>query len=299
MICPCCGKPKRPEGLDGFGTALKPAMELIALARKPLSERTIAANVLRWGTGALNVDGCRIVAADGDEPLKWETPRGGIWKTDTQSQSQAQSQVLGRWPANVITDGSDEVVAAFPAEAGGYDKRVGMPPGMRPPGFGNVGHDRGDDRPNGPLYGDVGSAARFFYSAKADSDDRLGSKHPTVKPLDLMQYLVRLVTRRGGVVLDPFAGTGTTGEAAWREGMRAILIEREAEYQADIRRRMDLALSGPETRARAAMKERMKNKPQDHGPLFGGSETTPGGADRFTESSPTKHRPDRIEVVSE
>ena len=78
--------------------------------------------------------------------------------------------------------------------------------------------------------GDSGSAARFFYTAKADSDDRIGSKHPTVKPLDLMQYLVRLVTPKGGTCLDLFAGTGTTGEAAFREGMKAILIEREAEY---------------------------------------------------------------------
>ena len=99
-------------------------------------------------------------------------------------------------------------------------------------------------------FGDLGSAARFFYTAKADSDDRLGSKHPTVKPLDLMQYLVRLATPRGGLVLDPFAGTGTTGEAACREGMCAVLIEREAEYQADIRRRMALVLSWPR-RARA------------------------------------------------
>ena len=74
-----------------------------------------------------------------------------------------------------------------------------------------------------------------FTPSKADADDRLGSRHPTVKPLDLMQYLVRLVTPRGGVVLDPFAGTGTTGEAAWREGMRAVLIEAEPEYQTDIR----------------------------------------------------------------
>jgi site-specific DNA-methyltransferase (adenine-specific) len=112
-------------------------------------------------------------------------------------------------------------------------------------------------------YGDSGSAARFFYTTKADSDDRLGSNHPTVKPVDLMQYLVRMVTPPprqvhgqvlpvGGLVLDPFAGTGTTGEAAFREGMRAILIEREAEYQEDIRRRMKLSMSGLDERAAAA-----------------------------------------------
>jgi site-specific DNA-methyltransferase (adenine-specific) len=118
-------------------------------------------------------------------------------------------------------------------------------------------------------FGDEGSAARFFYTAKADADDRLGSKHPTVKPLDLMQYLVRLVTPPKGLVLDLFAGTGTTGEAAWREGFSAVLIEREAEYQADIRRRMALFLSGPDERARASIKAKMAGKPQDHGPLFG------------------------------
>ena len=120
-------------------------------------------------------------------------------------------------------------------------------------------------------YFDFGSAARFFYTAKADSDDRLGSKHPTVKPLDLVQYLVRLVTPRDGLVLDPFAGTGTTGEAAFREGMRAVLIEREEEYQADIRRRMANILSGPDERAREAIKQKLKDKPIDPGPLFGGT----------------------------
>ena len=86
---------------------------------------------------------------------------------------------------------------------------------------------------------------RFFYCAKANANDRAGSKHPTVKPVDLMQWLVRLVTPKNGVVLDPFAGTGTTGEAAWREGLRCILIEREPEYQADIARRMELADKKP------------------------------------------------------
>ena len=117
--------------------------------------------------------------------------------------------------------------------------------------------------------GDSGSAARFFYSAKADANDRIGSKHPTVKPVDLMQWLCRLVTPPGGTVLDPFAGTGTTGEAAWREGFKAILIEREADYQADIARRMKLALAGPDERARESLKANGKAD-HDAGPLFGG-----------------------------
>jgi site-specific DNA-methyltransferase (adenine-specific) len=175
--------------------------------------------------------------------------------------------------------GSEEVVWAFPNAPGQQrpvngnepsspTKNVYGPRGRRPSGFGNVGHDKGDPFPNGAMYTDNGSAARFFYTSKADGDDRLGSKHPTVKPLDLMQYLVRLITPPKGLCLDPFAGTGTTGEAAWREGMSAVLIEREAEYQDDIRRRMKLALSGPDERARESIKQRMNGKPRDDGPLF-------------------------------
>lgn len=161
--------------------------------------------------------------------------------------------------------GSDEVVGAFPESksAGEYredtlKKDIGL----------NSVFGVGDRRPTA-YSGEQGSAARFFYTSKADADDRLGSKHPTVKPLELMQYLVRLVTPKGGTVLDCFSGTGTTGEAAWREGMNAVLIEREAEYQADIRRRMDLCLSGPDERQRESIKAKMKDKPVDHGPLFG------------------------------
>jgi len=136
--------------------------------------------------------------------------------------------------------------------------------------FGSVLHAIADTtslvRPEGPE--STESARRLFYSSKADAEDRLGSKHPTVKPLDLMQYLVRLVTPPGGLVLDPFAGTGTTGEAAWREGMRAVLIEREPEYQADIARRMDLA-ANPTKRA-AVAKSKNNLQGAEGTPLFGG-----------------------------
>ena len=120
-------------------------------------------------------------------------------------------------------------------------------------------------------FGDAGSAARFFYADKADDGDRLGSKHPTVKPLDLMQWLVRLVTPPGGTVLDLFAGTGTTGEAAFREGFSAVLIEREADYQADIRRRMGLCLAGPEERRRETIKAK-GNAPDPEGLFAWGGE---------------------------
>ncbi len=102
---------------EGWGTALKPAFEPIVLARKPLSESTVAANVLRWRTGALNIDACRIEAAAGDAPVSWEAPRGGIWRTDAAAQANLTVTGKGRWPANVCHDGSDDVVAGFPNNA--------------------------------------------------------------------------------------------------------------------------------------------------------------------------------------
>lgn len=160
--------------------------------------------------------------------------------------------------------GSEEVLAAFP-EAPGQQRSVGPINGEKTSVnvYGDYGaREQFDPRDDG------GTAARFFYSAKADADDRIGSKHPTVKPVDLMQYLVRLVTPPGGTVLDPFAGTGTTGEAAWREGLNAVLIEREEEYQQDIRERMRLCLSGPDERRREIVKR--KGTATDAGPLFAG-----------------------------
>jgi site-specific DNA-methyltransferase (adenine-specific) len=162
----------------------------------------------------------------------------------------------------LIHDGSEEVVALFPAEtSSGHFPRSGASRAL----FGTAPLSVTDHANNG--FGDSGSAARFFYTSKADGSDRLGSKHPTVKPVDLMQWLVRLVTPRGGVCLDPFAGTGTTGEAAWREGMRAILIEREEEYQADIARRMDLAQQPTKRAAVAKTKNALAG--HDDLPLFG------------------------------
>jgi site-specific DNA-methyltransferase (adenine-specific) len=454
---------------EGWGTALKPATEIICVARKPLGERTVAANVLKWGTGALNIDGCRV--GDGGQ-LKWASPRGmgseHSFADDAWTQAQgrpyaeATASQVGRWPANVIHDGSEEVVGAFPdaRSSGGGGNSNGSRGGVGQIwGAAGIGYDSSAEQ-----YGDAGSAARFFYAvkqdclcglcnlpynapcdannaandssirsiqtgafarndvlglqretsagnghqsskgatsaandlsqchppkvdivqenapdsvltkivqsvksaaslcnlcatdiaralvavrhnqigesiqfkdfiggrnapilihhlalyvegrestdtilttpnlkqlfgsvfyaienctlangdipkasngkserfwygSKADQDDRLGSKHPTIKPLDLMQFLVRLVTPRGGTCLDLFAGTGTTGEAAWREGMSAVLIEREAEYCADIRRRMALALASMDERRRAGVKQA-----PDYGPLFGGSD---------------------------
>jgi site-specific DNA-methyltransferase (adenine-specific) len=261
----------------GLGTALKPAWEPIILARKPL-EGTVAANVLAHGAGALNIDGCRIGYEGEALPRHLTSGSGrvgsggvycGGWVGEGRPAHHPMSDSVrhderGRWPANVLHDGSPEVVAAFPAESGGGPPRKTK----RSPDAGNrTGYGAFGGQEEVVIgYGDSGSAARFFYSAKADADDRLGSKHPTVKPVDLMQWLCRLVTPPGGTVLDPFAGTGTTGEAAWREGFSAVLVERESEYQADIRRRMKLALGGPDERKRESIKARHGHV--EAGPLF-------------------------------
>jgi DNA modification methylase len=138
-----------------------------------------------------------------------------------------------------VHDGSDEVIAAFPAEAGAlapvYKRSAGKFRNAYGAFAGNVDEDAST------FYGDGGSAARFFYCAKASKSERDGSKHPTVKPLALMRWLVRLVTPPNGLVIDCFAGSGTTGEAALCEGVRVVLVEREAEYLADIRQRIAFA----------------------------------------------------------
>lgn len=246
---------------EGWGTALKPAWEPIVLARKPLTG-TVAESVLEHGTGALNIDGCRI---EGESTQRMKAGGKNDFPHEDDSWTPKAVEVgssLGRWPANVVHDGSPEVVGAFPetGPSGGHVRNNGT--------FKSVA--KGWDKPH-TTHGQndaAGSTARFFYSAKADTDDRLGSKHPTVKPVDLMQWLCRLVTPPGGVVLDPFAGTGTTGEAAWRDGFSAVLVEREAEYQADIRRRMKLAMGGPEERKRESIKARHGHI--EAGPLFSG-----------------------------
>jgi len=464
---------------EGWGTALKPACELIVLARKPLSEGTVAANVLKWGTGALNIDGTRIKATDHNDYGRSNANASGTINQHNgfdgksfkigERKGNDYASTLGRWPANVVHDGSPEVLAALP-DAPGQQRYVGPEHGMRDSV--NCYGDYGGRPPTQPR-GDSGSAARFFgafpeagngrefrcdlckmlydpascnantaesnsqtentqsgdfalfdvadlpslgsagsasrlnghasnaashsspchqpnansvqsnapiwdvskivqnvrsaanlcsscataiaralaalrlhrsveealslasinehkkhiliqhlalyaagrestdiiltipslkillgfalraiedttnsgkrknlenidsapsrlrYSSKADADDRIGSRHPTVKPLDLMQWLVRLVCPKGATVIDPFAGTGTTGEAAWREGMRAVLIEREAEYQADIRRRMALVMAGPDERVRESVKANGKAQGVDDLPLFG------------------------------
>lgn len=219
---------------EGWGTALKPALEPICLARKPLIG-TVAGNVLAHGTGALNIDGCRVAAPEGAVVKMAHRDTGAARGYDggLKGGSRTEPQTSGRWPANVCHDGSEEVVRAFP------DQTSGGTPLSRPRDKTRhtYGAFAGQENPDG-IGSTSGNAARFFYSAKADADDRLGSKHPTVKPVDLMRWLVRLITPPGGTVLDPFAGSGTTGMACLAEGIDCILIEREAEYVADIHRRI-------------------------------------------------------------
>jgi site-specific DNA-methyltransferase (adenine-specific) len=249
---------------DGWGTALKPAHEPIVLARKPLSG-TVAATVLEHGTGALNIDACRIgVTADDAAAMeRCNTPGSGRFKASegtsygrpTPSEPLDTSQ--GRWPANVILD--PDAAAALDASVG--ERTAGAPREDR--GQGGI-WEAGNGVPCGPQYGDTGGPSRYFYCAKTSSAERNAgldgfeartkpvqvqqsagrqmhglaeslptrNPHPTVKPVELMRWLIRLVTPPGGTVLDPFTGSGTTGCAAVLEGFRFVGVEREAEYHA-------------------------------------------------------------------
>jgi len=213
---------------EGWGTALKPAMEPITVARKPLIG-TVVENVLQHGTGAINVDECRVEGVGG---MKWETPRGGIWTTDSNATAKLVQNEQGRWPANLIHDGSDEVVGLFPMTGKGN--------GGNPYNYAGKEYNNKDtsmfngDKPHAPSnFNDSGSAARFFYCSKVSKSERnagCDNKHPTVKPIDLMRYLCKLITPPGGIVLDPFMGSGSTGCAALLDGFKFIGMEMDDEY---------------------------------------------------------------------
>lgn len=244
------GWPKRRD-------MLKPGYEPVVMAYKP------------GGRRYLNIEGCRV-EADG-RPLREldakETAANvyvGRVRGDASFSGGSKavgSTDLGRWPANVILDGSEEVISGFPESAGqqgdlnetGRSRPSKICYGDLPPPRPHKARRDGEASANrryteegstdfamlpGERRTDGGSASRYFYHAKADKQDRWGSRHPSIKPIDLIQYLVRLVTPPGGTVLDLFAGSGTCGVAAMREGVDAILIEREDQYVADIRERM-------------------------------------------------------------
>ena len=248
---------------EGWGTALKPALEPITVARKPF-KGTVAANVRAHGTGALGIDACRIPTDEnlnGGAYAKFGNRgslEGDLREGAAQGMFQAGKtadtdyvQPVGRWPANIIHDGSDAVMAAFPANAGAAAPVKGTEDSAA--STGSVTGKRA--RVKGAFHADSGSAARFFYCAKAsrkerneglqdpgpqfqhgatlrkvENTDTKGNNHPTVKPTDLMAYLCRLVTPPSGVVLDPFMGSGSTGKAAVREGFGFIGMEMDPDY---------------------------------------------------------------------
>lgn len=204
---------------QGWGTALKPALEPITFARKPLIG-TVAQNVLTHGTGAVNVGACRVPGTVTTNPLVRNAGSevyGSYFGRDGNESVTSE----GRFPANVIHDGSEEVVDGFPLGGSSLCKTKGF-------GMGFCGGDRARGAGG---YADSGSSARFFYAAKASRKERgEGNTHPTVKPTALMAYLCRLITQPGGLVLDPYLGSGTTALAATREGFKFIGIEREKKY---------------------------------------------------------------------
>jgi site-specific DNA-methyltransferase (adenine-specific) len=280
---------------DGWGTALKPGQEMWWLARKPL-RGTVAANVLEYGTGALNIAACRVGTTK-DVPASPKVQRdnpvySGIGSLPGRTTDLGFDANTGRWPTNILLTHSAACQVIGTRHLPG-DSRSGQESGDRPGGFGDVGADSGSERPNGPLYGaqvvevyscapdcpvgeldrqsgvstspsgvvtggrnaggivgtvvagarresmsghgDSGGASRFYptfrYQAKAPQHERPrladGTAWPTVKPVDLVRWLVRLITPPGGTVLDCFAGTGVTAEACIVEGFRSVLIEQD------------------------------------------------------------------------
>ena len=253
---------------EGWGTALKPAHEPIVLARKPFSG-TVADNVLKHGTGGININACRV-GKDKRTQLSGQAMKPGKSTFVGLPQSERPignlQTVQGRFPTNFIHDGSEEVLNMFPKTSGEKRTKIIARNGKSK---GNIYGNYGENLHNTPSYPDSGSAARFFYCAKASKSERdfglnklntnqttgggggigeylndvnsasgkYGSEkapaknyHPTVKPISLMRYLCRLVTPLNGTILDPFMGSGTTLLAAYEEGFNCIGIEKDSEY---------------------------------------------------------------------
>lgn len=214
---------------QGWGTALKPALEPITVARKPLAG-TVAENVLQWGCGGLNIDGCRVEADDGENRSRPpRTPNAILGGGKGTNLTASEHNDLGRWPANLIHDGSGDVLAGFPE---GNSRFFYCAKASK--------KDRDEGRAEG-------SAGLVMEGGKANpyagtTGEPRANNHPTVKPTDLMRYLARLVTPPGGLVLDPFMGSGSTGKAAMLEGLRFIGIERDEQYMDIARARIGGAL---------------------------------------------------------
>lgn len=223
-------KTKGSSEFEGFGTALKPALEPITVARKPLSEKTVAENCLKWGVGGIDIDGSRVATNPEVDDMSRIVSRGKresqTWENGSGFKNENNNltgvRVDGRFPANLIHDGSEEVVSLFPNTKSGAMKKSYE--------YTNTGTSFG--KPTGSTKqiheANEGSAARFFYQAKASRSERGSSNnHPTVKPIALMEYLVKLVCRKGSIVLDPFAGSGTTAIACKNTERQFIVIERD------------------------------------------------------------------------
>ena len=223
----------------GWGTALKPAHEPICMARKPLSEKSIALNVLKHGTGGINIDGCRIGTTDnlngggyGGNNVGVATyaltdgrktlPTNKLGKEDF-------TQPEGRFPANIMFD--EEAGKILDEQSGVSKSQKRKPEYNKPTEHTNTYTPKASDYRDDNTYSDTGGASRFFYSPKVSKKERGdGNVHPTVKPIKLMEYLIKLVTPKGGTVLEPFMGSGSTGIAAKNLGMSFIGIEKEEEY---------------------------------------------------------------------
>lgn len=224
---------KQAKKWSGYGTALKPSHEPIVVARKPLEEDTIAEQVMESGTGALNIDGTRIETdeewegtelPDADTGNSLEGSVSGELNEQTSS-----SHDGGRYPANVILDAEVSQI---------LDEQEGITKSGEPreeTGEGGIFSESVDGIPCGPEYGDEGGPSRFFYTSKASKAERtangkIDNNHPTVKPVDLMQYLVRLVTAEGQKVCDPFLGSGTTLLACEEENRIGYGSDMNKEY---------------------------------------------------------------------
>ena len=226
------GFPKSQNMGNGIGTGLKPAHEPIVVCRKPFNG-TCKNNIKEWGTGGYNIDDCRIPYQD-DKPHSVSTERegGNSWNKDYHRTEDWEPNNTGRWPANLILD--EEAAELLDEQSGisgtgkkkiGKDRRGFFHEQNQIFSGGTKTSQRIED------YGDKGGASRFFYIPKASKKDRGNdNNHPTVKPTELMYYLIKLVTPKGGVVLDPFMGSGSTGKAAVRGEYSFIGIEKEEEY---------------------------------------------------------------------
>lgn len=216
-----------------FFYTIKPECEPVIMARKPI-EGTVADNVLKYGTGGINIDECRVPS---DKPVVIHSPAKDTLYDSGHKDMGTWTDNRGRFPANVIHDGSEEVLELFPdnVKGGTWNNTKGarhFENNGKPTEYTNKGSDNS-----------VGSAARFFYCSKASKSEKgKDNPHPTVKPLELMKYLIKMVAPKGALVLDPFMGSGSTGVAAVQIGRRFIGIEKEEEYFNYAKKRIEDAL---------------------------------------------------------